>query len=404
MAQLNSSFAQLEGTYIFTLIEERLQALEQSVPRDKILNFGIGDVALPLSSFVAEGIVRAVQEMTTVEGIHGYGPSDGYPFLKSAIREAEFSSLGIKEEEIFISDGANSDVVNILDLFSEDTSIAIMSPSYPVYVKACTLKGMRNVDLLPCLEEHGFSPQIPEKKYDLIYLCSPNNPTGVALTHRELANWVDYAKKHESILLVDAAYASFIRSKEVPASIYSIEGAKECAIECRSFSKSAGFTALRCAYAVIPQNLMIRQGEKRVSLASFWKSRQNIKSNGVSYPIQRGAEASLQKLGQREVREQVDSYLQLAAKLKGALQTCGFTCYGGVDSPYLWVKTPLGVSSWEFFESLLKKCYLLSIPGCGFGKEGEGFVRFSCFSTREKIDLALNSLQSLRGNHVICSC
>lgn len=395
MATLNPHFDRLNKTYIFPVIEEKLAQLKSTLPDASILNFGIGDIARPLAPSVAQAIAQGVLEMSTEGGIRGYGPSQGYAFLRETICSHEFAKWGINADEIFVSDGANSDAVNILDLFELSSSIGIMSPSYPAYLDASILRGHDNIIQLPCTQENHFIPLIPTQKCELIYLCSPNNPTGVAMTRAAMQTWVDYALENEAILLLDNAYEAFINSRDVPRSIFELPGAKECAIEFRSFSKSAGFTGLRCAYTILPHTVQARMASHKISLHPFWMRRQATKFNGVAYPIQRGAEAVYSAEGQQETKTQVSLYLAQAKQLKTKLSQRGLTCYGGVDSPFLWVKTPQNLTSWEFFDLLLKRCHLLSIPGCGFGPQGEGFVRFSAFTTPEKIALALERLNGL---------
>ncbi len=395
MARLNPHFSRLKREYIFPIIEQKLEDLKKLLPDVEVLNFGIGDVALPLAPSIAKAIAAGVEEMTTVEGIRGYGPSNGYLFLREAIAAHEFSHLGIGADEIFISDGANTDTVNFLELFSQSNAIGIADPTYPAYLTAAVWKGHKKIILLPCLPENGFSPRPPKEHCDLIYLCSPNNPTGTAMTREDLKLFVDYALRENALLLIDNAYEAFITSKEVPRSIYEIEGAKECAIEFRSFSKSAGFTGLRCAYTILPKTVKAKLGKKKIALHSYWKRRQDAKFNGVAYPIQKGAEAVFSEAGRRETRAQVALYLAQAARLKEGLTKLGFQVYGGVDAPYLWIKTPNGVTSWEFFDTLLNRCHLISIPGRGFGTHGEGYVRFSAFTTPDKTTLALERLHPL---------
>ncbi len=350
---------------------------------------------MPLAPSVAHAISQAIQEMTTVEGMKGYGPSCGYRFLKEAIAENEFSHLGIGPDEILISDGANSDTVNITELFSPRSIVAISDPTYPAYLDSNRLAGKQQILSLPCLEENRFAPLPPQTHCDLIYLCTPNNPTGMAMNRAELQKWVDYALQEEALLLVDNAYEAFITSSDVPRSIFEIPGAKECAMEFRSFSKSAGFTGLRCAYAVIPNSVCVRSGRKKIPVRPFFEKRQSIKFNGVAYPIQKGAAAVYTPQGKAETQQQVHSYLAQAKILKEGLQLLGHTCYGGVDSPYLFWKTPRGTTSWEFFDRLLEKCHMICIPGVGFGSCGEGYVRLSAFTTAENAQLALNRLQQL---------
>lgn len=395
MAKLNPHFSLLKRAYIFPIIEEKLEKLKGAHPSVQVLNFGIGDIALPLAPSVAKAISDAAQEMTTPEGMKGYGPSSGYRFLKEAIAKHEFSHLGISPEEILISDGANSDTVNIAELFSSRSVIAITDPTYPAYLDSNRLAGRNKILSIPCLEENRFAPQPPKEHCDLIYLCTPNNPTGMAMNRSELEQWVAYALREKALLLVDNAYEAFITSRDVPHSIFEIPGAKECAIEFRSFSKSAGFTGLRCAYAVIPNSVCVYSGRKKIPVRPFFEKRQSIKFNGVAYPIQKGAEAVYTLRGKQETREQVDTYLAQATLLREGLKQLGHTCYGGVDAPYLFWKTPQGVSSWDFFDTLLEKCHLISIPGIGFGPCGEGYVRLSAFTTAENAKLALNRLQQL---------
>lgn len=395
MATLNPHFKLLKREYIFPIIEEKLAQLKKVHSDADILNLGIGDIALPLAPSVAQALTAAVQEMTTSTGMKGYGPSVGYPFLREIIASSEYSTLGISAEEIFISDGANSDTVNIQELFSSSCSVGITDPTYPAYLDSTLIAGRKKICLLPCLKENDFAPLPPSTPLHFIYLCSPNNPTGIAMNRSALQKWIDYALAHQALLLIDAAYAAFISSSDVPRSIFELPGAKECAIEFRSFSKSAGFTGLRCGYMVLPKTVKASLGKKSLSLYSYWEKRQAIKSNGVAYPIQRAAEAVYSKGGQRETRAQVTSYLTQAKQLKNGLTQFGFTCYGGVDSPYIWWETPKGISSWDFFDLLLQKCQLISIPGRGFGAAGEGYVRLSAFATPEKIALALERLQQL---------
>ncbi len=396
MPKVNPHFFEIKREYIFPVIERKLEELKGEHPDAQIVNLGIGDVALPLVPSLVRAICSAVEEMGRQESLRGYGPSDGYPFLKRAIAQNEYAHLGITPEEIFISDGINTDIVNILDLFHESNRIGIPDPTYPAYLDASLMGGRgKKLLMLPCLEENGFVPQPPNETCDLIFLCSPQNPTGVALTRAQLKQWIDYAKKEKAILLYDNAYTAFITSPDVPKSIFEIDGAKEVAIEFRSFSKTAGFTGLRCAYMVLCKSLMAQMGEENVPLHPLWSKRQNTKSNGVAYPIQRGAEAVYTKEGMRETRAQVDSYLDQAGTLRKGLEKLGYACWGGIDSPYIWWKTPNGLSSWDFFDLLLKKCQLISVPGKGFGKCGEGYVRLSAFTTAEKAAEALRRIEGL---------
>jgi LL-diaminopimelate aminotransferase len=395
MANLNPNFKRLKREYIFPIIEQKLADVKTDFPNAQILNFGIGDVALPLAPSIAKAISEGVLEMTTEQGMRGYGPSNGFPFLREAIAAHEFSHLGIAADEIFISDGTNSDAVNILDLFGRSNIIGIADPTYPAYLDASILQGQKKIIFFPSLVENNFALLPPDQHCDIIYLCSPNNPTGIAMTRSQLTNWIDYALQEKALLLIDNAYEAFITSPDVPRSIFELPGAKDCAIEFRSFSKSAGFTGLRCAYTILPKTVQAKAGQKMASLHPLWNRRQSTKFNGVAYPIQRGAEAVYSKEGQRETRAQISLYLAQAKRLKEGLVELGFTCYGGVDSPYLWVKTPEETTSWEFFDTLLTRCHLICVPGRGFGTHGEGFVRLSAFTTPQKTTLALERLHQL---------
>ena len=395
MVKLNPHFKRLKREYIFPIIEQKLAALKKNLPDVQVINFGIGDIALPLAPTIAKAISKGVEEMTTKLGMRGYGPHNGYAFLREAIATNEFAHLGISADEIFVSDGANSDTVNILDLFSKSSSVGFTDPTYPAYLDSTLIHGFKKTLHFPCLPEHNFAPQPPAEHCDIIYLCSPNNPTGVAMTCSELQKWVNYALKEEALLLIDSAYEAFITSPDVPRSIFELPGAKECAVEFRSFSKSAGFTGLRCAYTILPKTVKAKLGRKLLSLHPYWDRRQATKFNGVSYPIQKGAEAVYTSEGKKETQAQVHHYLQEAKRLKDGLSTLGFTCYGGIDSPYIWWKTPEGKTSWEFFDTLLNTCHLISIPGRGFGASGEGYVRLSAFTTPDQSTLALERFHEL---------
>lgn len=396
MAKINSHFSSIKREYIFPVIERKLAELKERAPKAEIINLGIGDVALPLARKITSAICAAVQEMSLPESIRGYGPSEGYLFLRKTIVDHEYAELGIAPDEIFISDGINSDAVNILDLFKVQRLVGITDPTYPAYLDSSVMEGLgKKVLMLPCKAEHDFAPQPPKESCDLVYLCSPNNPTGMALTKSQLKAWVDYARRERAILLYDNAYAAFITSPDVPKSIFEIEGAKEVAIEFRSFSKTAGFTGLRCAYTVLPKSVCAESGKKKLSLHTLWKQRQNTKFNGVAYPIQKGAEAVYTPEGKKETEAQVASYLAQAKLMREGLKKLGYHCYGGVDSPFIWWKTPKGLDSWDFFNVLLEKCHLISIPGKGFGSCGEGFIRLSAFTTHEKAKEALKRISSL---------
>ncbi len=394
MVKLNPCFSRLKSEYIFATIDKKLIDLKKTLPSAALINLSIGDVALPLAPSIVKAIQEAVQEMGTMEGIKGYSPTYGYDFLRSAIAQQEYANYSIRPEEIYISDGTNSDAVHIQELLHPSSVIAIPEPTYPAYLNSSVIGGKKKILSLPCLPENHFIPLAPQEHCDAIYLCTPNNPTGTALRREELAAWIAYALKHKAILLIDSAYAAFISTANVPKSIYEIPGAKECAIEFKSFSKSAGFTGLRCAYTVIPHTVLGNVKLQGYPLFKLWEKRQDIKFNGVAYPIQRGAAASLSSTGLQETQKQVQFYLSLAKRLKEGLETLGHTCWGGKDSPYIWWKTPQGTSSWKFFDHLLNACQIIALPGIGFGSCGQGYIRLSAFSSEEKISLALERIKN----------
>jgi len=396
MAKLNTHFQGLKREYIFPVIEKKLSDLKNQHPGAAVVNLGIGDIAQPLAPSIAGAICQAVNEMTTAEGIRGYGPTEGYLFLREAIAKAQYGKVGIEADEIFITEGTNPDTANIQELFHSSTTLGVADPTYPVYLDANIIAGRsRNIILLPCLEDNGFSPLPPHgKKLDFVYLCTPNNPTGTAMTRGQLKEWVDYARKENAVLLIDNAYEAFASSPDVPKTIYEIEGAREVAIELRSFSKTAGFTGLRCAYTVFPKS--VHGGE----LYPLWVKRQAIKTNGVSYPIQRGAAAVFSPEGMKETKAQVASYMAQAKKLSDGLKKLGHACFGGRDAPYIWWKVPAGYTSWQFFDKLVDQLHLVSIPGRGFGVHGEGFVRLSAFTTPDQTEIALSRLAQVLS---ICS-
>lgn len=397
MAKSNPHFQKLKREYIFPIIERKLLEMRENHPGADIVNVGVGDVALPLAQSVAKAIALAAEEMTDPSRIRGYGPSEGYPFLRKAIAENEYKDLAIDWEEIFISDGINTDIANITELFHSSSRVAIPDPTYPVYLDSNLIAG-RKVLLLPCLEKTRCLPTPPQEKVDVIYLCSPSNPTGVAMNKDELKAFVDYALDNQAVILYDNAYSAFITGPDVPRSIYEIPGAKNVAIEFRSFSKSAGFTGLRCGYTVISKELLIGHGRKKVPLWNLWSKRQSIKSNGVSYPIQCGAVSCYTEEGKEETEKQIKTYLASAKAFREGLAAMGFTCYGGTDSPYVWWKVPSSYSSWSFFDVLLKECQLVAIPGRGFGEHGEGFIRLSAFTPINKVHTALERIKKLQLN------
>ena len=367
---LSSHFDKLQTAYIFPIIERKLAEVQKAHPNQKVLNLGIGDIALPLSPVVAKAICSATMEMT--EQPRGYGPCGGYAFLKEAIWKNEYATFGIETDEIFISDGANPDASSIQEIISDGATVLVTDPSYPVYRDANLIAG-KKVLTLPLKEEEGFVPRPPKERADLVYLCTPSNPTGVAMNRQDLSEWISWAKKHRSLLITDNVYQAFATSEEVPASIYELDGSHEVAIEIRSFSKWAGFTGLRCGYMVVPKGLHIS------GLHAQWTKRVDIKTNGIAYPIQRGAEAAYSPEAKLELATQLESYQASAHILRSTLDQMDQVFYGGVDAPYIFWKTPEGVDSWAFFDALLEQSRIIAIPGRGFGPCGEGFVRLSCF-------------------------
>ncbi len=401
MPSLNHNFQKLKREIIFPIIDQKLLDLRQKNPTSKILNLGVGDIAKPIDTTIAKAISDATLEMTDPISIHGYGPSTGYSFLKDAIVDTEYQKYGITSEEIFISHGIISDITHIEELFSKENRLAIPNPAYPVYLDSNVMAGKTaslnkndlfdGITTLQCTQENNFLPVPPKAPSDIIYLCSPHNPTGAAFSKSELQTWVDYARKNKAIILYDGAYEGFIRDSNIPKSIYEIDGSKDVAIEFRSFSKTAGFTGLRCSYTVIPQNINI----DGIPVNSLWKTRQSTKFNGVAYPIQKGALASLSQVGQEASKRQIDDYLLQGKRIKEALLKKGFSVSGGDNSPYLWMKTPGSTTSWAFFDYLLEKFHIVTIPGVGFGKCGEGYIRLSSFITKETADEFLEKITAM---------
>lgn len=394
MVTINPHFQKLKSGYLFPKIEQKKRELKNSSL--EIIDLGIGDITKPLLPVVAESYMRAVREMS--EKPIGYGPSQGYSFLRDAIVKNDYKNLTIDAEEVFVSNGAKCDCAHLLELFSKDSIVALCDPAYPVYVDSTVIAGKtgncdhvgryENVLYLPLNEENGFMPKPPEKRADIVYLCSPNNPTGVAITREVLKDWVDYAKKNNTILIYDGAYEAFI-TDDCPHSIYEIEGAKDVAIEIRSFSKTAGFTGLRCSYTVIPKDLFAKHDDTKVSLHSLWTRRHNTKFGGVSYLTQKAAASLYTERGQRELQERIAIYKEQTKTLREGLKKIGHMVYGGVNAPYLWVKTPDEYNSWSYFDHLLEKLQIISIPGEGFGMAGEGYIRLSAFAPMKTIENAL---------------
>lgn len=402
MAKVNENYLKLPGSYLFSTVAKKSAAYAAAHPDREVIKMSIGDVTKPLAPAIIEAMHKAVDEMADAESFRGYGPEQGYDFLRNKIVEADYKALGldIAADEIFVSDGAKSDCGNIGDIFSVDNKVAVCDPVYPVYVDTNAMAGRAgdykdgrwsNLVYMPCLEENGFMPQIPKEKVDIIYLCFPNNPIGVAATREQLKPWVDYAKANGAVILYDSAYEAFITDPDVPHSIYEIEGAKEVAIEFRSFSKTAGFTGTRCAYTVIPHDLKVDS----VELNSLWNRRHTTKFNGVPYIVQRAAEAVYSPEGQKQTRDAIEYYLNNAKLIREGLTEAGFTVYGGENSPYVWAKTPDGMGSWEFFDKLLEEANVVTTPGEGFGPSGEGYVRFTAFSTKENTIKAMDRIKNL---------
>lgn len=406
MAQINEHYLKLQAGYLFPEIGRRVQAFQQDNPQAKIIRMGIGDVVLPLPPAVVQAMKAAVDEMGTAQGFHGYGPERGYHFLSQAILDQVYAPRGIslQADEIFISDGSKCDSGNIQEIFSTDCKVAVVDPVYPVYVDTNVMAGRTGAMeesgryakmlYLPATAENHFSPSPPEVPVDLVYLCSPNNPTGTTMNREQLEQWVQYAKKHDAILLFDAAYEAFISDPDLPHSIYEISGAQEVAIEMRSFSKTAGFTGTRCAYMVVPKALMGKGPDgKAVSINKLWDRRHATKFNGVSYPVQRGAEACFSEEGRRQIQENVQYYMENARIIREALTSLNMEVFGGVHAPYIWVKTPGGMDSWSFFDKLLQEAHIVGTPGSGFGPSGEGYFRLSAFALRDRVTEAVERIQ-----------
>ncbi|EDY39348.1 aspartate aminotransferase [Cyanobium sp. PCC 7001] len=408
MVQVNGNYLKLKAGYLFPEIARRVKAFSEANPEAAIIRLGIGDVTEPLPQACREAMKAAIDAMGTREGFHGYGPEQGYPWLREAIAAHDFQARGcqVSAEEIFISDGSKCDSSNILDILGEGNRIAVTDPVYPVYVDSNVMAGRTGeadatgryggLTYLPITAENGFTAQIPSEPVDLIYLCFPNNPTGAVATRAQLQAWVDYARAHGALILFDAAYEAFIQDPELPHSIYEIEGARECAIEFRSFSKNAGFTGTRCALTVVPRGLMGTAADgQQVELWTLWNRRQSTKFNGVSYIVQRGAEAVYSPEGQAQVRGLINFYMENAAIIRRELSAAGLQVYGGEQAPYVWLKTPAGMDSWAFFDHLLQKAHVVGTPGSGFGAAGEGYFRLSAFNSRANVEEAMGRIRGL---------
>ncbi len=408
MVLINNNYLKLKAGYLFPEIARRVKSFSEANPNSELIRLGIGDVTEPLPSSCRLAMKAAIDEMGTREGFHGYGPEQGYLWLREAIAKHDFCarSAEIKPDEIFISDGSKCDSSNILDILGNGNKIAVTDPVYPVYVDSNVMNGStgnvnekgqyKGLYYLPIDASNNFDAPIPNEPVDLIYLCFPNNPTGAVANKNKLAEWVNYAKSNKSLILFDSAYESFIQDESIPHSIFEIEGAKECAIEFRSFSKNAGFTGTRCAFCVIPKELRVEMSDgSQIKLWDLWNRRQSTKFNGVSYIVQRGAEAIYTNKGREEVAELVKFYMENAKIIRTNFLNLGFKVYGGLNAPYVWINVPEGMNSWQFFDYLLDKANVVVTPGSGFGLSGEGYFRVSAFNSRENIVSAMNRMSCL---------
>ena len=407
MARINEHYLNLSAGYLFAEIKRRTEAFRRAHPDARLISLGIGDVTQPLPPVVVAALEAAVREQAHAETLKGYGPYVGYEWLREAIVAHDFGARGVtlRADEVFVSDGGKSDGANIQEIFADDCVVALMDPVYPVYADSNVMAGRGGpVDeagryagfvYLPCTAENGFQPALPDRHVDLIYLCYPNNPTGAVMTRPALQRWVDYAREHEAVILYDAAYEAYIRDPAVPHSIYEIDGAREVAIESRSFSKNAGFTGVRLAYTVVPDEARGRTADgESLGLRELWLRRMSTKSNGPPYVVQKAAAAVYTEEGQREVRALVDFYMENARIIRTGLESAGLTVYGGRNAPYIWVKTPAGLSSWDFFDKLLNEAHVVGTPGSGFGPSGEGYFRLTAFGSRAQTEEAIARVTS----------
>lgn len=408
MAYLNENYLKLPGSYLFSEIARRVTEFKKDNPTADIIRLGIGDVTQPLAPAIVEAMQRATLEMGRKETFRGYGPDQGYEFLSKQIIEHDFRPRGVElsVDEVFISDGAKCDTANFQELFALHNIIAVTDPVYPVYVDSNVMAGRTGQYIpakgqyeqfvyLPCTEANGMKPALPTTRVDLIYLCFPNNPTGMTLSKDELKQWVDYARENRSIILFDAAYEAYIQEENVPHSIFEIEGAREVAVEFRSFSKTAGFTGTRCAYTIVPKEVMVYDAAgKGYKLNPFWLRRQTTKFNGVSYPVQAAAAAVFTEAGQQQTKETIAYYMENARIIRDGLKKSGYTVFGGVNAPYIWLKTPDNLASWDFFDRLMKNAHVVGTPGAGFGANGEGYFRLTAFGTRENTEKAIQRMEA----------
>ncbi len=405
MFKVNDNYLKLPGSYLFSTIGRKVREYKESNPDKEVISLGIGDVTQPLAPSIIKSIHEATDEMADGQTFKGYAPDLGYEFLRSAISINDYKSRGvdIALDEIFVSDGAKSDSGNIQEIFSVDNKIAVCDPVYPVYIDANAMAGRTgnfnadtslwsNVIYMPCTAENGFAPELPSETPDIIYLCFPNNPTGATISKDQLQKWVDYANSVKAVIIYDAAYEAYISEAHIAHTIYECEGAKTCAIELKSFSKNAGFTGTRLGYTVIPKEL---KDENGVMLNSLWARRHGTKFNGAPYIIQRAGEAVYSEAGKRETKAQIDYYMNNAKIIRDGLADMGYTVFGGVNAPYIWLKTPEGVSSWQFFDLLLDRASVVGTPGCGFGPSGEGYFRLTAFGTTENTIKALGRIKNI---------
>lgn len=408
MALINENYLKLQAGYLFPEIGRRVREFSEANPDKKIIKMGIGDVTQPLSPAIIKAFHEGVEEMANGSTFRGYGPEQGYEFLREDIAKNDYQALGvdIKAGDIFISDGSKCDTGNIQEIFGNDNVIAVGDPVYPVYVDTTVMSGKtgtiskagyyENIVYMPCTEENGFVPELPKAKVDLIFLCYPNNPTGTVASKEELKKWVDYAIDNKCIILYDAAYQAFITDESIPRSIYQIEGAEKCAIEFRSFSKTAGFTGTRCAFTVIPDSVVAYdKAGKAYPVKPLWNRRQSTKFNGVSYPVQKAAAAVYTEDGKKEVAATIAYYMENARIMRESLEAAGYTVFGGKNAPYVWVKTKNGMTSWDFFDKVLGEANVVGTPGSGFGPSGEGYFRFSAFADRENVLEAMERIKNL---------
>lgn len=396
MIKINENFLNLKDNYLFTEIAKRTNEYKENHPEADIIKLGIGDVTLPLPNCIIDAMHKAIEEMANKNTFKGYGPEIGYNFLREKIVEWDYKNLGIKLDldEVFISDGISTDIGNFGDLLSTDNTVGIANPVYPEYLDVSVMSGRNNIVYIPFSSDNDFTPAIPKQKIDMIYLCMPNNPTGTSLTKNELKKWVDYARENHSLILFDSAYEAFIEEDDVPHSIYEINGAKEVAIEFRSYSKTAGFTGIRCGYTIVPKEAIAYNSKGEiVYLNKLWNRRQCTKFNGASYISQKAAEAIYTGEGQKQITENIKYYKQNCRIIRDGLVKSGYETYGGINSPYIWFKVPKGYTSWEYFDLLLDKVNIVTTPGSGFGTEGEGYLRLSSFGTHEDSIKAINRIK-----------